>query len=50
MTESELLKWALEKLHNAVSDKMYGSITFKLENGRIVSSKEEKSDKPCVDK
>ena len=48
MTESELMRWAIEKINQAVTDKMYGAITIKFENGRIVATKTEKTEKPCI--
>lgn len=48
MNENELFQWGAAKIKEAIDAKMYGSITIRFENGRIVGSKTEKSDKPIV--
>lgn len=46
LSNSELLQWSMTKLKEGQEVKLYGSITFIFENGRLVRSKTEKSEVP----
>lgn len=46
LSNQDLLSWSVTKLKEGQELKFYGSITFILENGRIVRSKTEKSEVP----
>jgi len=48
MNENELFQWALKQIADAQGGKLYGSITFKFENGKITSSKKEQTNKPVA--
>ena len=48
MNENELFQWALKQIVDAQNDKLYGSVTFKFENGKITSSKKEQTNKPVA--
>lgn len=45
----QFIKWAIEKLKEAVSSKMYGGITFQFQNGVFTGVKIEKTERPPVD-
>jgi len=49
MDNNELFQWGIGKIMDAIKSRFYGSITFKFENGRIVSTKTEQMEKPPCD-
>ena len=48
--QDELLAWAASKLNQVQRDRMYGTVTFYLENGVITRSETKQQDKPCREK
>ena len=51
MTDNEkLLIWAGQKLQRAQADKIFGTVTFHFENGRLSRSETKELDVPLVTK
>lgn len=46
---NKIIEWALSVLLREQDQCLYGSVTFTYQNGKIVSVKVEKSEKPPVD-
>lgn len=44
--DRELLAWACAKLAKAQTDKIYGTVTFRLEAGKLTHSEVKETDRP----
>lgn len=47
MSDKELLAWAASKLAEAQEGKMYGTVTFYIEAGKITRAETKTQDKPA---
>jgi hypothetical protein len=48
MTNNQLLTWATNILAKHLLDNFYGSVTFRIEAGKIINSKTEYTEKPVL--
>lgn len=49
LTDNQILRWASNLLAREVQDELYGSVTFTMQKGKVISSRVERTEKPSLD-